>query len=315
MNSRQVQINMNESVHLIVRFLFIDISLPVLSVAPTPHAACSCLARARVKSHVEYLSEYGDVVRDAVSDPSVLDICVYSDKNYSERPWVADFEFLDYTAGGQEEKTLENNPDTSAQEHAAPAAVYSFYKPQSTNENKPDLTSSDNGAGAPSATHSGKDAGPRGASHYVALSPANSILFAILQKFSPIESTISYHYTEFDSVPLFLQILLHVPLILTGLVIFLVIFTLDPDFQASMLKKEIDKLPAFQYAEDMQLADCSVCLDGYASAQELRRLRCNHVFHKACIDSWLLQNPKCPICRDAVASAPTFPHYNEYIHV
>ena len=27
---------------------------------------------------------------------------------------------------------------------------------------------------------------------------------------------------------------------------------------------------------------------------------CGHVFHMACIDSWLLWKPQCPMCRHAV---------------
>ncbi|ANB12198.1 ubiquitin-protein ligase E3 (predicted) [Sugiyamaella lignohabitans] len=53
---------------------------------------------------------------------------------------------------------------------------------------------------------------------------------------------------------------------------------------------------------------CHICLDGYTAGQECRRLRrCKHVFHKTCIDSWLLGSRNtCPFCRgQGVKRAPT----------
>jgi len=51
---------------------------------------------------------------------------------------------------------------------------------------------------------------------------------------------------------------------------------------------------------------CSICIDDYSNDNEIRKLHCNHVFHKDCIDPWLLKESyKCPICRD-----DTLPHEN-----
>ncbi|XP_008788739.1 RING-H2 finger protein ATL64-like [Phoenix dactylifera] len=47
---------------------------------------------------------------------------------------------------------------------------------------------------------------------------------------------------------------------------------------------------------------CSVCLAEYVEGEETRVLpRCKHMFHKACIDQWLLtRSHLCPICRARV---------------
>ncbi len=44
---------------------------------------------------------------------------------------------------------------------------------------------------------------------------------------------------------------------------------------------------------------CSICMDDYKDESDVRQLNCKHVFHRDCIDPWLLnENYKCPICRD-----------------
>lgn len=42
---------------------------------------------------------------------------------------------------------------------------------------------------------------------------------------------------------------------------------------------------------------CSICLDRFSMDTTVRRLPCLHIFHSKCVDKWLQQNTKCPICR------------------
>ena len=44
--------------------------------------------------------------------------------------------------------------------------------------------------------------------------------------------------------------------------------------------------------------DCNICMDHFVYRQYKRTLpKCNHTFHKKCIDSWLKKNSSCPVCR------------------
>uniref|UniRef100_A0A1I7WIR5 RING-type E3 ubiquitin transferase n=1 Tax=Heterorhabditis bacteriophora TaxID=37862 RepID=A0A1I7WIR5_HETBA len=42
---------------------------------------------------------------------------------------------------------------------------------------------------------------------------------------------------------------------------------------------------------------CTVCLCDFETGEEVRNLRCTHIFHVNCIDKWLVYNKKCPVCR------------------
>ncbi|XP_037264175.1 E3 ubiquitin-protein ligase RNF128 isoform X2 [Falco biarmicus] len=42
--------------------------------------------------------------------------------------------------------------------------------------------------------------------------------------------------------------------------------------------------------------NCAVCLDPYKPKEVVRVLICNHLFHKDCIDPWLLEHRTCPMC-------------------
>lgn len=68
----------------------------------------------------------------------------------------------------------------------------------------------------------------------------------------------------------------------------------------------IDALPVFFYKEIIGLKepfDCAVCLCEFLEQDKLRLLPvCNHAFHIECIDTWLLSNSTCPLCRGTLYS-------------
>lgn len=68
----------------------------------------------------------------------------------------------------------------------------------------------------------------------------------------------------------------------------------------------IDALPVFLYKEIMGLKepfDCAVCLCEFSQEDNLRLLpTCSHAFHIDCIDTWLLSNSTCPLCRGTLYS-------------
>ncbi|XP_022737935.1 RING-H2 finger protein ATL46-like isoform X2 [Durio zibethinus] len=75
----------------------------------------------------------------------------------------------------------------------------------------------------------------------------------------------------------------------------------------------IDALPVFFYKDIMGLKepfDCAVCLCEFSDHDKLRLLpMCSHAFHIDCIDTWLLSNSTCPLCRITL-SGSSFPLEN-----
>jgi len=43
--------------------------------------------------------------------------------------------------------------------------------------------------------------------------------------------------------------------------------------------------------------ECCICLDEYKKKSKVSRLECCHIFHKKCIEKWLLEKPICPLCK------------------
>ncbi|KAK7351414.1 hypothetical protein VNO77_10856 [Canavalia gladiata] len=52
-------------------------------------------------------------------------------------------------------------------------------------------------------------------------------------------------------------------------------------------------------------AVCCICLAKYENNDELRELRCSHLFHKDCVDKWLKINALCPLCKSEVVENAT----------
>ncbi|XP_061347545.1 RING-H2 finger protein ATL56 [Gastrolobium bilobum] len=70
--------------------------------------------------------------------------------------------------------------------------------------------------------------------------------------------------------------------------------------------RDVSKLPHFRFSmgsepEPEPDSHCVVCLDGFRYGQWCRNLPgCGHVFHRRCIDTWLVKVAACPTCRTPV---------------
>uniref|UniRef100_A0A914W605 RING-type domain-containing protein n=1 Tax=Plectus sambesii TaxID=2011161 RepID=A0A914W605_9BILA len=70
-------------------------------------------------------------------------------------------------------------------------------------------------------------------------------------------------------------------------------------------KKALARIPTRPLRQgDKELeADCPVCIDPYRCGDIVRVLPCRHVFHKTCVDPWLLEHRTCPMCKSDILKA------------
>ncbi|XP_042312459.1 E3 ubiquitin-protein ligase RNF149 [Sceloporus undulatus] len=54
---------------------------------------------------------------------------------------------------------------------------------------------------------------------------------------------------------------------------------------------------------DVDAENCAVCIENYKPKDTVRILPCKHVFHRHCIDPWLLEHRTCPMCKLDVIKA------------
>jgi hypothetical protein len=53
--------------------------------------------------------------------------------------------------------------------------------------------------------------------------------------------------------------------------------------------------------EELSDTICSICRNNFASNDICRKINnCNHSFHQTCVDSWLVRNQTCPMCRNFI---------------
>ncbi|KAJ8750648.1 hypothetical protein K2173_015829 [Erythroxylum novogranatense] len=70
---------------------------------------------------------------------------------------------------------------------------------------------------------------------------------------------------------------------------------------AGCFLKDLKKLPQFRFPKRTSDVECVVCLEGIRQGQWCRKLLgCGHVFHRKCVDTWLVKVPACPVCRTRV---------------
>ena len=65
--------------------------------------------------------------------------------------------------------------------------------------------------------------------------------------------------------------------------------------------EDLERLPAYRAEDRVIGSECVICHEWINPGEMIRELPgCAHLFHKACIDNWLVQSPTCPLCRNNI---------------
>jgi Ring finger domain len=74
------------------------------------------------------------------------------------------------------------------------------------------------------------------------------------------------------------------------------------DFKRIVPDEELAKLQVVAFS-DLQTDEknCSICLDEFLAESQLYTIPCKHLFHKECLEDWVAENYKCPVCRGEIA--------------
>jgi hypothetical protein len=77
------------------------------------------------------------------------------------------------------------------------------------------------------------------------------------------------------------------------------------------IKNIINAIPSFKFEEKKKSSSqkddanskesCAICLDDLQTGQMVKALACSHKFHSSCINFWLKQKLKCPLCKERIS--------------
>jgi len=65
----------------------------------------------------------------------------------------------------------------------------------------------------------------------------------------------------------------------------------------------IDSLNTLVVCDELPENNCSICLEEFKNEDILKKLNCDHIFHKDCLQPWINNNNNnktCPLCRRVV---------------
>lgn len=61
-------------------------------------------------------------------------------------------------------------------------------------------------------------------------------------------------------------------------------------------QEQIDNIPRRRMQQSDSHKQCAVCQEHYQVGEYTKQLTCKHDYHEECINPWLLEEKRCPVC-------------------
>ncbi|KAL4440787.1 hypothetical protein ABPG74_013768 [Tetrahymena malaccensis] len=64
----------------------------------------------------------------------------------------------------------------------------------------------------------------------------------------------------------------------------------------------IQQIPVVNYTQRLKMISekCTICISEFEYGEKLKQLPCKHIYHPECVDNWLKQEKKCPVCKGEI---------------
>ena len=75
---------------------------------------------------------------------------------------------------------------------------------------------------------------------------------------------------------------------------------LSEDEQIDLARKIefLDQMPSTVVDQYEKIQECVICMVDFEVGETVRYLPCAHMFHKKCVDTWLMRSLTCPTCME-----------------
>ena len=74
------------------------------------------------------------------------------------------------------------------------------------------------------------------------------------------------------------------------------IYKLHTTINMNQLLKILNLNSFYKYKENSIIKECSICYENISTSESVK-LKCNHIFHKECMEQWVKKSGTCPLCR------------------
>ncbi|CAI9763912.1 unnamed protein product [Fraxinus pennsylvanica] len=77
----------------------------------------------------------------------------------------------------------------------------------------------------------------------------------------------------------------------------------------AMINKKSSKF-IYRKNPNSEIPECAICLSDFVESDKGRKLECEHMFHRHCVEKWLQEyKGTCPLCRSSIVSEEILAEY------